>query len=172
MENKQSSSAAALVFAVAFIIGGWFFYKNISQTIVEEANASKSWPAVEGTVTLADISTSISDGTKMYASNIVYKYIVEGKEYSGTRISTVDGSSSSASSAKKDIQKYAAGSSVTVYYDPELPDASLLEPGPNFFTYLITYGPLVFCLIGFLMLWQFVKKIGLFVLALFVGARS
>ncbi|MUP36452.1 DUF3592 domain-containing protein [Labilibaculum euxinus] len=172
MENKQSSSVAALVFAVAFIIGGWFFYKNISQTIVEEANASKLWPAVEGTVALADISTSISDGTKMYASNIVYKYIVEGKEYSGTRISTVDGSSNSASSAKKDIQKYAAGSSVTVYYDPELPDASLLEPGPNFFTYLITYGPLVFCLIGFLMLWQFVKKIGLFVLALFVGARS
>ncbi|PKQ69025.1 hypothetical protein BZG01_01590 [Labilibaculum manganireducens] len=172
MENKQSSPIALLIFAIAFIIGGWFFYKNISQTIVEEANASKSWPAVEGKVTLADISTSISDGTKMYASNIVYKYVVEDKEYSGTRISTVDGSSSSASGAKKDIQKYAEGSSVTVYYDPELPDAALLEPGPNFFTYLITYGPLLFCLIGFLMLWQFVKKIGVFVLALFVGSRN
>lgn len=172
MENKQSSPIALFIFAIAFIIGGWYFYKNISQTIVAEAEASKSWPTVEGTVTSATIRTSISDGTKMYASDIVYTYFVEGEQYLGTRISTTDGSSSNASSAKKEIKKYAEGRSVTVYYDPELPDASLLEAGPNFFTYLISYGPLLFCLIGFLMLWQFVKKIGVLVLALFIGSRN
>ncbi|BAX79631.1 DUF3592 domain-containing protein [Labilibaculum antarcticum] len=172
MENKQSSPIALFIFAIAFIVGGWFFYKNISQTIIAEAEASKSWPTVEGIVTSADINTHISDGTKMYASDINYTYTVEGKIYFGNRISTVDGSSSSASDAKKDMQKYSEGSMVMVYYDPELPDASLLEPGSSFFTYMITYGPLLFCFIGVLMLWQFVKKIGLFVLALIIGSRG
>lgn len=172
MEQKQNSPIALLIFAIAFILGGWFFYKNISQTIVEEAEASKSWPTAEGIVTHADINTHLSDGTSMYAADIKYTYVVDGKTYSGNRISTLDGSSSSASEAKKDIQKYSEGSSVTVYYDPEVPAASLLESGSGFFTYMITYGPLLFCFIGFLMLWQFVKKIGLFVLALLIGSRN
>ncbi|PKQ65799.1 hypothetical protein BZG02_01990 [Labilibaculum filiforme] len=172
MENKQSSPIATLIFAAVFIIGGWFFYENISQTLVEEANASKSWPTVQGTVTSATIHTSISDGTKMYNSDIIYTYLVEGKEYLGTRISTTDGSTSNSSSVKKEIQKYAEGRTVTVHYDPEFPDASLLEAGPNIFTYLISYGPLLFCLIGVLMLLQFVKKIALLVLALIVGVRG
>lgn len=172
MEQKQSSPIALLIFSIVFIVGGWFFYKNISQSIVAEAKASKSWPTVEGIVAFADINTSISDETTMYASEINYTYVVEGETYTGNRITTVDCSSSNSSSAKEDVKKYYEGSKVTVYYDPELPAASLLEPGSNFFTYLITYGPLLFCLIGFLMLWQFVKKIGLFVLALFIGSRN
>ena len=163
MKQNQGSLIALLVFSAVFILGGWLFYKNISESIIEEANVSKSWPSVQGKVTFADIKTSLSDGTKMYSLNLKYLYSVNGQSYTGTRISAINSSSSYKTRVKKDLKKYTVNTMVQVYYNPDFPSISMLEPGWSLFTYLVQYGPLVFCLVGFLMFIQFLKKlIGLF----------
>lgn len=172
MENKQSSSIATLIFAAAFIVGGWLFYQNISQTIVDEANESKDWPVVQGMVSFSDIKSYISDGNEMYSADIAYNYTVQDKNYTGNRISTISSSTSSLSEVEKDLSKYPEGEIVSVYYNPEAPGISMLEPGAGFFTYVLTYGPLLFCFVGLVMLLQVFKKIGLLLLALLVGMRN
>lgn len=172
MESKQSSIFATLIFALVFIVGGWLFYKHVSQTIIDEANASKNWPTVQGVVSYSDIITSISDGDEMYRVDIEYNYTVQTTNYKGDRIATITSSTNSLSSVEKDLRKYPVGEHVSVYYNPEAPSISMLEPGAGLFTYVITYGPLLFCLVGFLMLLQVVKKIGLVILALFVGLKN
>ena len=172
MESKQSSIFASFIFAIIFIVGGWLFYNHVSQTIVDEANASKDWPTVQGIVNFSDIRSSISDGTEMYSVDLSYAYTVQGENYTGDRISTIATSTSSFSEVDKELSKYPEGELVTVYYNSEAPSISMLEPGAGFFTYVITYGPLLFCLVGLLMLLQVLKKVGLLMLALFVSMKN
>lgn len=172
MESKQSSVFVSLVFALVFMVGGWLFYKNVSQTIIDEANASKDWPTVQGMVSFSDIHSSISDGDEMYRVVIEYNYTVQAENYTGNRITAVSSSTSSFSEVDKDLSKYPEGEMVSVYYNPEAPGISMLEPGAGFFTYMITYGPLLFCFVGLIMLLQVLKKIGLVILALFVSLKN
>ncbi len=172
MEPKQSSVFVSLVFALVFIIGGWLFYKHVSQTIIDEANASKDWPIVQGMVSFSDIKSSISDGDEMYSIDLLYTYTVQGENYTGNRISTISSSTSSLSEVEKDLNKYPEGELLSVYYNPEAPSISMLEPGAGFFTYMITYGPLLFCFVGLIMFLQVLKKIGLVLLALFVSLKN
>lgn len=172
MEPKQSSTFVSFIFALVFIVGGWLFYKHVSQTIIDEANASKDWPTVQGMVSFSDIRSSISDGDEMYRVDLEYNYTVQTVNYTGNRISTISSSTSSLSSVEKDLRKYPEGEIVSVYYNPEAPSISMLEPGAGFFTYVITYGPLLFCFVGLMMLLQVFKKVGLLLFALFVGVRN
>ena len=172
MESKQSSIFISFVFALVFIVGGWLFYKHISQTIIDEASASKDWPTVQGMVSSSDIRSSISDGDEMYSIDLLYAYTVQGENYTGDRVSTVSTSTSSLSDVDEDLSKYPEGGLVTVYYNPEAPSISMLEPGADFFTYIITYGPLLFCLVGLIMLLQVLKRIGLILFALFASSKN
>ncbi len=172
MESKQSSIFISFVFALVFIVGGWLFYKHVSQTIIDEANSSKDWPTVQGMVSSSDIRSSISDGDKMYSIELLYAYTVRGENYTGDRVSAVSTSTSSLSDVDEDLSKYPEGGLVTVYYNPEVPSISMLEPGADFFTYIITYGPLLFCLVGLVMLLQVLKRIGLILFALFASSKN
>lgn len=109
----------------------------------------------------------------MYSAEINYDFTVDNKSYSGDRVSLTSGgsSTSSAREVKKELQAYSVGSAVTVYYDPELPNNAVLQPGADFFTYIVQYAPFLLGFIGFLMLWQLVKIIGLLLIALLIGSR-
>ena len=172
MESKQSSIFVSFIFALVFIVGGWLFYKHISQTIIDEANVSKDWPIAQGMVSFSDIRSSISDGDEMYRVDLEYNYTVKAKNYTGNRISTISSSTNSLSEVENDLSKYPEGGIVSVYYNPKAPSISMLEPGAGFFTYVITYGPLLFCFVGLLMLLQVLKKIGSILFVLLVGMRN
>ncbi|MPQ45718.1 DUF3592 domain-containing protein [Marinifilum sp. N1E240] len=172
MEHRQNSPIGLFIFALVFIVGGWLFYKNISESIVKEAEDSKTWPSVEGVISYSDLRRSISDGDEMFAVDLEYNYFVKGAKHAGNRISAIDGSSSNKSGVIRDLQEYPVGKKVMVFYDPEIPSISLLKPGANLFTYFVKYGPLLFCFIGVLMLFQVIKKIIVFAIALFVGLKN
>jgi hypothetical protein len=110
----------------------------------------------------------------MYAAEIDYNFTVNGKSYSGDRITLTSGNSSTSSirEVKKELQAYPLGVSVKVYYDSELPNNAVLQPGADFFTKLIKYTPFLFGFFGMVMLWQLVKKVGILILALFIGSRN
>lgn len=174
MRNRKSSPFATLIIGVAFIVCAWVAYTNFSKPMAEEAEATESWPTAPGVITSSEIDQYDSDGTTMYSAEINYDFTVDDKPYNGNRITINSGNTSTSSikEVKKDLQKYPVGANVTVYYDPELPNNAVLEPGADFLTYLIKYGPFVFVFFGVLMLFQVFKKIGLLVLALFVGSRK
>lgn len=95
----------------------------------------------------------------MYSANVQYAYAVDGIEYSGGSIETLDGSTSSRSSVKKTLRKYAVGTKVPVYYDPEFPNTAVLEPGTSFLFGLLLKLPLLFCLVLVLMVLGLFKRI-------------
>lgn len=174
MATQKSSPITLFIVGTIFIVGAWLTYTNFSKPMTEEAEASMSWPKTPGIITNSAIHQSESDGKTMYSADIDYSFMIDGKEYSGERI-TLNGNATSTSSVrevKKDLQKYPVGAKVDVYYDPELPNNAVLKPGADFFTYVIKYAPFLVGLLGIAMLWQIVKKIGLLGLALFAGTRS
>lgn len=174
MANKKNSPITTLIVGAALIVGSWLLYTNISAPMAEEAKASKSWPNVPGQITRSDVNQSRDDGKTMYATDISYDFTVGNKSYTGTRISLTSGNTktSSLKGIKKDLQKYPVGAKVTVYYDPELPNNAVLQTGADTFTYIIKYAPFLLGFFGVLMLLQLLKKLGILLLALFVGTRK
>ena len=157
--KKKQSVLGTLIFAVVFFFGGLMAYQHLTKPIAEEAAASKEWPTVEGVVTFSELSKSRdNDGNDMYSANIRYAYSVEGKEYSDGSICTVDGSTSVKSSVKKTVKKYAEGTKVTVYYDPEFPNTAVLEPGTSFLFGILLKLPLIFCAVSVLMVLGLFKR--------------
>ena len=64
-----------------------------------------------------------------YQAKVSYKFDVAGKSFWGSRISYGDQESTSSSHADALEKKYNPGKEVTVYYMPDNPKESLLEPG-------------------------------------------
>ncbi|MCU4155602.1 DUF3592 domain-containing protein [Carboxylicivirga sp. A043] len=158
--KRQSSILSTFMFAIIFGVAGWFAYQHVTKPIVEDAEASEQWPVVSGEITYANIKTSrSSEGNTMYSPDIRYTYTVSGKDYTGKQISLMDGSTSVQSSVKKKVKAYPVGASVEVYYDPELPASSVLQPGKSFWINLLLYAPLSFCVIAGLMVLNSIKRV-------------
>lgn len=107
---------------------------------------SHGWPAVEGRVTESSVfddtrrtknpaaKRTTSTETALYVPQVFYTFTVEGRSYSGSRISFTDDRTSDYTAAQTLVAHYPAQSSVTVYYDPADPELSVLERrggGPN-----------------------------------------
>ena len=61
---------------------------------------------------------------------IDYTFEVDGKEFQGTRVTSVRGGTlGDRSSVEEKLRKYPMGQSVTVSYNPIDPEQCLLEPG-------------------------------------------
>lgn len=158
--KKQPSFFKTFLFAVVFFAGGYFAWQYITKPLAEEAVASKEWPTVEGTITRSELAKSRdSDGNTMYSANVNYDYIVDGKQYDGSSIRVVDGTTSVKSGVKKTVRKYKEGSSVTVHYDPEFPNTAVLEPGTGLLFGLLLKLPLLFCVVSVLMVFASIKRI-------------
>lgn len=115
---------------------------------------ARKWPTVRGTVDESRVSmhTSYDEGRRSttYGADILYHYEVDGSPYSGTRLSFSDYRSSNRRRAEQIVGRYSPGSVVQVYYSPDDPSESLLEPGvkPMFFLFLLL--PLIFIVLGVL----------------------
>ncbi len=141
-------------FCSVFIFAGLVVAVFGVVTIIR-AGRSLSWPTTEGVVTTSQVV--VRDGN--YAPAVVFTYAVGGKAYHGTEVAIgAHFTSSDGGDAAVCANRYPVGSKVTVFFDPEAPDHSVLEPGVSKRTYL----PLVFG-IGFgaagvwfcLMFWLF-----------------
>lgn len=174
MTRKLSSPFINLILGAAFILGAYFMHTYLSVPMMEEAKASESWPSVQGIVSHSEIQQSTRDETIMYAAVIKYEFTVDSISYLGNRISlsSENSKTSSAREVKKVLQKYPLGERVKVFYDPELPENSVLETGADTLTYIIKYVPFVLALFGVLMLYQVIRVFAMLLLALFAGLRK
>jgi len=112
-----------------------------------KALASQSWPTVAGTVTESEVKiTEHNPGNGMEAQQttyykpvVKYQYIVEGMEYTGSRIA-FGAMNSAHSAANAVVARYPAGASVNVRYDPEKPAEAVLETKTGGGSLLMVFG--------------------------------
>lgn len=122
------------------IIESWF---------VDSAN---TYDTTDGEIIESNIShTGIHGGWKF---NISYRYFVENVEYISTRVLFSYEALSDKSYAEGYISKYPVGRKVLVYFDPNNPSMSVLEPKVKWFglAYAIGFN-LILSIILFALSW-------------------
>jgi hypothetical protein len=93
----------------------------------QEGRGSESWPTVRGVITESVVVHSRDyDDTR-----IRYAYTVDGQQYIGRRIGFGHSTLGSLGNARMDVQKYPKGREVSVYFRPDDPAESALEPGTS-----------------------------------------
>lgn len=142
-----------LVIIVGIIFAGAGIYMTVTGvSIIRKARASVDWPAVAGRITGSEVKVHRSEtgtGRKRrtrtsYKPAVMFAYKVEGVPYSSDKVIFGSDSYDSRYKAEKVVNKYPAGTDVTVYYDPESPDYAVLEPGMKSSSYAMLIMGIVF----------------------------
>ena len=133
---KDNSLAGKIGFWVLILVGMIAF--NMVALSMMKGWDSKSWSSTNGTIVSSKVKTITTRSTSTsttprkkrtrYFPEIHYKYQVDGKEYSGDRLA-FGFSNRPKEESKNIVERYPAGAHVPVYYDPDNPEESVLEPG-------------------------------------------
>ena len=96
-----------LFVSIVFFAGGLTAYMYITKPMADEARASETWPSVEGEVIRSEINSyRNSEGKEMYSPDVAYIYQLDGKDYSGSKISDLSYSTSSETRCEENSLKY------------------------------------------------------------------
>ncbi len=117
----------------------WFMLRK-------KAQASLQWPSSRGRVISSDLNRrQDSDGNQTEEAHIVYEYLVGGATFQGKRIAF---GGSGAGGARKSVERYPAGATVDVYYDPAKPSSAVLERSAGGSTFVLLLVGGVFAIVG------------------------
>lgn len=111
-----------------------FLFAARLYVVTELTNDTESfnWPTTTGLITSSKIESWTESGDTDFASSVEYEYVVDNRKYSSNRIRfggfllALPGNKAEAEEA---LRLYASGNSVQVYFDPDEPSLSVLEPG-------------------------------------------
>lgn len=126
-----------LLFAIFAGVFLWQSYRLLKRSLpgLRDAQASRSWPSVPGTVTIV---SSRAEWVNVRRKNLSYfrpwvqsTYAVNGQALVCERFAFNDHliSTGTKKDAEDRIKSYQVGQTVQVYYDPNDPQKSVLEPG-------------------------------------------
>ena len=144
-------------FAWIFVAIGLWFLIRFSLNL-RKAKRAENWPTMDGVITQSQISIQRSrdsdDGrvSNLYGALVRYSYRVKGEEYSGDRIAFVDVHTGDEERARDILARYPLGAAVRVFYNPADPQNAMLEPGVNQQAFVPFLIPLVFLVIGIVVL--------------------
>jgi hypothetical protein len=108
----------------------------VSAISLVKAQATKNWPSVAGKVIRAQIVPVEKIREKkqklvLFRPEVVYSYTVDGKEFVTDTIRADLSAQAQTAEAELLLEKYPAGQSVAVFYNPANPAEAVLEPGRN-----------------------------------------
>ncbi|MEW6527262.1 MAG: DUF3592 domain-containing protein [Spirochaetota bacterium] len=109
-----------------FVFGGVITLAGLK--IVHNARESLYWPKAEGIITQSFMDW---DRHRRQFANITYTFTVNGQKIKGFQISAKEMNKSN----EDLLKEYPVGKKVIVFYDPENPENSLLEPGYSWQSY-------------------------------------
>ena len=111
---------------------------------------SSRWSRTEGVVLVSDLQRSRdSDGFYVYRPEISYSYQVDGAEFVGSRPKFGSHMSLSWSEpAARATRKYPVGLRVTVWYDTDDPQESVLETGVTMSVLVLLTAGAIFLTLG------------------------
>jgi len=122
-----------------------------------KAFASTRWPSAEGRVISSSVEMveevhRLRRGSRIeapaYRAAVTYSYRVGDALYTGDRVSFGDYSSSIPGHARNICERYPPGKTIEVYYDPEDPRVSVIEPGVSVGAVMPLLIGLVFVTVG------------------------
>ncbi|CAN5242636.1 hypothetical protein BH09MYX1_BH09MYX1_43420 [soil metagenome] len=129
--------------------------------IILRERRTRSWPKAPGTILASSVATETGtvrdrnnedvDSTS-YQPSVVYRYVVDGKSFDGTRVKLSPSSMSDPKRAKEFLDRYPFGAKVDVAYDPADPKSAYLESGTSGGAIFLTIFGGFFCAIGVLVL--------------------
>ena len=128
--NARDRWFVAILGLVMIIISIAVFSKRLNN--LRNRYESSNWPYVNGKVITSEVKKywgGQSSDPDDYCANVDYSYSVKGKMYSGNTIRFTGWCYISKNRAQRDVHLYPGGKNVLVYYDPDIPEVSVLEPG-------------------------------------------
>ncbi len=135
------------LFPLTFVVlGALFLVSGIRK--LRTVDVSKSWPTTTGLIKHSEVvyQESHDSGSGTYKAVVLYEYAVSGNRYNNDLVAYGENGSSDISHQNDIANKYREGEEVTVYYSPQEPGESVLEPGINGGTWMIPgIGFLFFC---------------------------
>ena len=120
----------------------------LSRTLLADAADSETWPSVTGTVVTSEVETNRSGDGNSYSARIIYDYTVDGETYRAGKVTVMDGSSSRSAPARDLVEQYPVGSAVEVFYNPDVPEDAILQPGATGVLRWLYRGGLVIAFFG------------------------
>lgn len=137
-------------FAFIFLfLGLWSLTIGFSMGL--EGWKAKSWPLAKGRVIISKVEEWRTPGKIRIARlclNMDYLYIVGEKVYEGHRLDSGWRCFGSESHLKEVLERYPSGKEVQVFYNPEYPEKSMLEPGLNWSIFFMIGLGLINCSIA------------------------
>jgi hypothetical protein len=143
-----------LILGVVFFgLGALFLFLALRGR--QKAKTSQGWPTTQGQVLSVDIQEHSSydeddhPSSASYEPVVQYQYMVNGRQYSSKKIA-FGANSFDRGTAQKKAGQYAAGMTVTVHYNPNKPEESVIETSAGGSTVFMVVGILfaVFGLMG------------------------
>lgn len=115
--------------------------------------ASLSWPTEDGVVVSSEIKRNVhSERPAPDTALVVYKYSVDGNVYEGDRVRFGDPGRDVESTPDRVVKRYPPDAIVTVFYRPDEPSTSVLEPGTGHTSRIMLGVGSVFFICGVLMM--------------------
>lgn len=158
VRTRKPGNANPIALGIIFAIAGGGIFFLFALPPLQYSAASRSWPTVPGTITRSEVKVLRSDGNTHYNTDIAYSYSVGGKEYSSSGITIGDSPlDNNVTKAKRLQSEYSVGKDVTVFYDPELPESAVLQPGSKAGDYMLAGIAMIFILVGLISVLQGIK---------------
>jgi hypothetical protein len=109
---------------------------------------TRNWPVVPGRVTRSSVRTDRSSKDASYL--IEYRYEVDGKEYTGSRVAYGAGNSGTSEKIREFHRRFPIRTKVTVFHDPSNPASAVLEPRVGMLgVFFLGFGVLVLLFIAY-----------------------
>jgi hypothetical protein len=117
-----------------------------------EAHASAKWPTTEGVIISSKVDRERRSGkhhrTTNYSANIEYEFKYKENIYNGNRTAIGEYGSGNSSHADEIVGSFPKGLKVLVYFNPNNPSESVLDPGIKGKTWLLFGAGFVFFAFG------------------------
>lgn len=126
-ERKHALPPAASYLLVGASLMLGFFILALAISQLWSTHKSRSWAQIQGVISESTWAQARSRHESGFAQ-ITYKYSIDGQSYEGSNILPGKNEYSDPQQREK-LRQYPVGAIVTVFYDPNHPQDSCLEPG-------------------------------------------
>ena len=133
------------------LAGSLFIVTGIDE--MRLASASEEWPSTTGTVLTSRVESHSSrssggSSSSTYHADVTYSYQVAGTSYEGATVSYGAYGTGEYERAAKIAGRYEEGAPARVYFAPDDPSESVLEPGSHSLPWASLAVGAVFALVG------------------------
>jgi len=128
-----------IIFGLPFALVGIFLgYKAVRN--FSDAYAMKNWEQLPAKIISAELKTSHSDDSTTYSVDVVYQYIISGREYEGSKVNISGGGESGSyyPTLYQKLENYKnSGERYRCFVNPNNPGESILIKKLQFVDYLL-----------------------------------